>query len=225
MDRASVGKEFLAKAGYSEGCRFALDRRQERMREWENSGNDWSHHGGRRPERQRQQTGKRCWIRYCSSVEGNLVMNKGELQYYDYSLVTFIPDCDRWECVSDLYNAICNSFGTSLTAVRWQIGSDLDKQLERLNTFVDAIDLILQRMDRRWVLIFDQINRLFSRLLLIDAKDLSTLPFPFSAINNIMKRGRRIVSIISASTNNEVAYKESHRGFEECNHPCNMDLK
>ena len=50
--RVSVGKEFLAKAGYSEGCRFALDRRQERMREWENSGNEWSRHGGRRPERQ-----------------------------------------------------------------------------------------------------------------------------------------------------------------------------
>ena len=65
VDRVSVGKEFLAKAGYSEGCRFALDRRQERMGEWESSRNEWSRHGGGRPERQGKQTGKRCFIVDC----------------------------------------------------------------------------------------------------------------------------------------------------------------
>ena len=136
---------------------------------------------------------------------------------YDSSckyLVTFIPDCDRWECVGDLYTAICSSFGTTLTALMWQIGSDLDEQLVSLNNFVKAIDLILRRMDRRWVLVFDQVNRLFYRPVLDKADDLGTLPFPFSAINNIMKRGRRIVSIISASTDNEVAYKARRQGIE-----------
>ena len=84
------------------------------MREWENRGNEWSRHGGRRPERQGKRTGNpigvaqlrvensaglhhrqepqhhRCGRgrenRYCSYVEGNLVVNKGELQYYDYSI-------------------------------------------------------------------------------------------------------------------------------------------
>jgi Cdc6-like AAA superfamily ATPase len=77
-------------------------------------------------------------------------------------LVTFIPDCGQWEFVHDLYNAICSSFGTSLSALKWPVSSDLSENSLNLNTFVKAIDLILQRMGRRWVLVFDQINELFS---------------------------------------------------------------
>jgi hypothetical protein len=61
-------------------------------------------------------------------------------------------------------------------------------------------------MKKKWVLVFDQVNELFYRPELKEAEDLGSLPFPFSVINNIMRRDRRIVSIISASTDNEVAY-------------------
>jgi len=145
---------------------------------------------------------------------------------YDSSckyLVTFIPDCQEWKGVVDLYTAICRSFGTSLPALSWKIGSDKDEKMKELNTFVNAIDLILQRMNKKWVLVFDQINRLFARPELKKSVDLGTLPFPFSVINGIMK-GDRIVSIVSASANNEIAYKERHQGFEEYIHPCKMDL-
>ena len=37
-------------------------------------------------------------------------------------------------------------------------------------------------------------------------------------------QGEHIVSIVSASANNEVAYIERHLGFDEYNHPCKMDL-
>ncbi len=78
-------------------------------------------------------------------------------------------------------------------------------------------------MNKKWVLVFDQINRLFARPELNKSVDLGTLPFSFRLINSIMK-GDRIVSIISASTNNEIAYRESHRGFVEYDHPCQMNL-
>jgi len=153
----------------------------------------------------------------------NLVRN---LQYNSSCkyLVTFIPECRHWGMVDDLYTAICSSFGTSLSALKWKAGSSLDKS-GNLDTFVANIDLILQSMGKKWVLVFDQVNELFYRPELKEAEDVGSLPFPFSAINNIMKRGRRIVSIISASTDNEDAYKKSHEGFEEYNHPCNMDFK
>ena len=152
----------------------------------------------------------------------NLVRN---LQYNSSCkyLVTFIPDCQQWKDVNDLYTAICRSFGTSFSALSWKVGSDKDEKISDLNTFVNAIDLILQRMNKKWVLVFDQISRLFARPELKKSGDLGTLPFPFSIINGIMK-GNRIVSIISASANNEFAYRESHRGFVEYNHPCTMNL-
>ena len=78
-------------------------------------------------------------------------------------------------------------------------------------------------MNKKWVLVFDQINRLFARPELNKYVDLGTLPFPFRVINSIMK-GDRIVSIISASANNEIAFRERYRGFVEYDHPCQMNL-
>ena len=39
-----------------------------------------------RQEPQCHRCGQERENRYCSSVEGNLIVNKGELQYYDYSI-------------------------------------------------------------------------------------------------------------------------------------------
>ena len=108
VDRVSIGEDFLAKAGHSEGCGFTLDRGQERMREWENSRNKWIRHGVRRSEIKGKERANRQSVlhsrmkkvlictaaksrnvtdvdegresRYCSSVEGDLIINKGELQ-------------------------------------------------------------------------------------------------------------------------------------------------
>jgi hypothetical protein len=39
-----------------------------------------------RQDPQLRRCGQERKNRYCSSVEGNLIVNKGELQYYDYSI-------------------------------------------------------------------------------------------------------------------------------------------
>jgi hypothetical protein len=57
-----------------------------------------------------------------------------------------------------------------------------------------------------------------------NAKDVGVLPFPFDFMKLAMKTGH-ITSVISASANNEVAYKKSHPGFMEYNHPIAMDAE
>jgi hypothetical protein len=55
----------------------------------------------------------------------------------------------------------------------------------------------------------------------LQAKDASGLAFPFFMIERVMKTGR-ITSVISASANNEVSYKERHEGFVEYIHRIDM---
>ncbi len=141
---------------------------------------------------------------------------------YDSSceyLVTFIPDCDQWVVVGDLYTAICSSFGTSFSALSWPMGSDLNEKSTNLDTFVNAIDLILRRMKKKWVLVFDESNKLLSRFEGTKGNDLGAIPFPFSAIKRMMK-GRHIVSVVSASSDKEIG-----PGFTEYKHSCSMDLE
>ena len=68
---------------------------------------------------------------------------------------------------------------------------------------------------KQWVFVFDQINRLFARFE--TKKDVGVLDFPYSLIKQVMAPGR-ITSIISASANNEIAYKDRHEGFDEYFH-------
>ena len=72
---------------------------------------------------------------------------------------------------------------------------------------------------KQWVFVFDQINRLFARFE--TKKDVGVLDFPHYLIKQVMARGR-ITSIISASANNEIAYKEHHPGFAEYVHRADM---
>jgi hypothetical protein len=67
--------------------------------------------------------------------------------------------------------------------------------------------------------VFDQINRLFARFE--TKKDVGVLNFPYRHIKQVMAPGR-ITSIISASANNEIAYKEHHPGFDEYIHRVDM---
>jgi hypothetical protein len=67
--------------------------------------------------------------------------------------------------------------------------------------------------------VFDQINRLF--VMNNKAQDLSALEFPFKMIRGLLKGGR-IISIISASVNNEVSYKSKHPAFVAYDHIASM---
>jgi hypothetical protein len=142
---------------------------------------------------------------------------------YDSSckyLVTVIPDCQHWNDIDHLYTAICSSFGTSLSDLSWSSSPGSVSQEEHLKTFINAIDLILRRMKKKWVLVFDQINRLFTRFVRKAASQIylgCSLSFPFDVIFNMMQ-GDHIFSIVPASAKNEATYKERHSGFEEYNH-------
>lgn len=130
-------------------------------------------------------------------------------------LVTFIQDCEKFEDVYDLFDTICLSFGTSLEEIEFQIPA-LD-HYQCFHIFINAIDSFLEKSNKQWVFIFDQINRLFARPEIQRTKRLSYLPFPFYTITAVLKRGR-ITSIVSASANNEIDYDDKYRGFEEYYH-------
>jgi hypothetical protein len=81
------------------------------------------------------------------------------------------------------------------------------------------IDAILQIIGKRWVFVFDQIHWIFK---FKHAKMVGDLDFPFHAMKSVMKPGR-IISIISASVNNEASYKDHHDGFEEYIHTLRLE--
>ena len=144
----------------------------------------------------------------------SLVNTVLKLQSTGAFLVTFLPDCDSWETTTYLVNAICASFGTS----PGQLGIEgLRLSAEDLEALMGTIDIQLASLGKKWVFVFDQINKLFVKAINHEAKNASGLAFPFNMITQVRKRGR-ITSVISASANNEMAYKEHHEGFAEYIH-------
>jgi hypothetical protein len=138
-------------------------------------------------------------------------------------LVTFIPDCEQWISADHLLTQICASFGSTPKAVgipplSLTVG---DYPPSFLASIIGEIDTQLQVLGKKWVFVFDQINKLFVKPINTTARDASGLAFPFVMIKSVMKTGR-ITSVISASANNEVAYKERHEGFLEYIHRSDM---
>ena len=146
----------------------------------------------------------------------NLVrkLNYGSNSKY---LVTFIPDCFKWGSVIDLLRAICASCGIAVQPILQQLkGSGVLHQL-LLDDLITSVDAILLKLGKKWVFVFDQINKLFVKAENIHAKDATGLVSPFNYIHRVMKPSR-ITSVISASATNEMAYKETHEGFWEYFH-------
>jgi hypothetical protein len=83
------------------------------------------------------------------------------------------------------------------------------------------IDGQLAVLGKKWVFVFDQINKLFVKPMNQNARDASGLAFPFFMIKQVLKP-QRITSVIAASASNEMEYKESHEGFDEYHHITNM---
>lgn len=94
-------------------------------------------------------------------------------------LVAFIPDCEKWSTVDDLLGAICGSFGMSVDLMNSQVQGNniLDKRI--LHSLIANVDSILCKMDKKWVFVFDQINRIFVRPEISHCKDVGVFAFPF----------------------------------------------
>jgi hypothetical protein len=137
-------------------------------------------------------------------------------------LVTFFPDCEWWTNTSNFLDTVCASFGTNLE----DLGIDTIQfpqvlQSDFVDIFIKFIDTALEKLGKQWVFVFDQINKLFVKPDNLQANDASGLAFPFSLISTVMKRNR-ITSVVSASSNNELAYKDRHEGFNEYEHRTDM---
>jgi Cdc6-like AAA superfamily ATPase len=123
-------------------------------------------------------------------------------------LVTFIPDCAKWKNAQYLVNAICASFGAKYDTLGLTFFKQSKETYDQgLPDLIDAISKSLEKLGKRWVFVFDQINRLF-----VTNKDTQ---------DSVIRAGQ-IISVISASANNEVAYKDNHPSFVEHIHKASM---
>ncbi|MGH7974254.1 MAG: hypothetical protein ACREBR_01915, partial [bacterium] len=119
-------------------------------------------------------------------------------------LVTFLPDCANWHHVGYLVDMICQSFGALLEAIVSDEYDDIKPIL--LQKFINAVDAVLQKKNKQWIFVFDQVNKLFVKPGNERAKDAGSLVFPFHYIELMMKPGR-IISVTSASANNEMTFQ------------------
>ena len=125
-------------------------------------------------------------------------------------LVTFIPDCEKFEDIHDLYEYICYSFDTCTEELQFQTPSL--SQSYYFKSFVAAIDSFLLKNNKQWVFIFNDINQVFARPRFQAASDLGVLEFPLTAMKHVMKTGR-ITSVVSASADNKWFYSHETRRF------------
>jgi hypothetical protein len=125
---------------------------------------------------------------------------------------------EQWDSATFLLDMICGSFDTSLEKIKAPVlaqGQD-DYFLRQFNNVVDAIANSLAAKGKYWVFVYDQINKLFPKT---GQSSISGFQFPYSMISKIRKP-RRVISILSASANNELA--DNHESFLEYQHPVNM---
>jgi Cdc6-like AAA superfamily ATPase len=152
----------------------------------------------------------------------NLVVNleeqrdKGRSPYH----VTFIPNCDNWRTVGDFVWAVLDSFEVSAVISAATVESV--QTPGDVHMFVDLLDDMLKGKKIKWIFIFDQVNALFGRKENHDIRDVHKLPFPYYLISSVRKP-RRILSIICASTNNEISHRDRHSSFQDYIHPIRFD--
>jgi hypothetical protein len=140
----------------------------------------------------------------------NLVLKLQRSRKY---LVTFVPDCGRWLHPKFMLQMICGSFGTTPAGVGWS-GQVTD---DALDDFAKQIEMLLAARKKRWVVVFDQINKLFTKCR---TDKMAGLENQYQMIHTIRSVGR-VISVISASANNEVA--DDHTSFTAYNHKIDME--
>lgn len=76
--------------------------------------------------------------------------------------VTIIPNCDEWEDEFYFFRVLLQSVGVKLETVR-RLLVHVPSGPEQMMALIDDIDTVLTEHGKRWVFIFDQINRIFAR--------------------------------------------------------------
>jgi hypothetical protein len=135
----------------------------------------------------------------------NLVL---KLQWTGDYLVTFVPDCMRWNTEDFLLRMICQSFGaTPYGPVGVAVGdpprgSGGSVQGD-FHLIIKAIAQHVTRKKKQWVFIFDKIDMLFAKEP--GARTISSLRFPFYMVERVLSLGA--MSIVSDPPNNDDAQK------------------
>jgi hypothetical protein len=128
-------------------------------------------------------------------------------------LVTFVPDCGKWDFPIFMLQMICGSFGTNPANFGW---SDQVTASE-VSSIATSIESLLAAREKRWVVVFDQINKLFTTCM---TDKFVRLENQYQMIQNIRSVGR-VISVISTPSNNEVA--DDHTSFTTYNHKIDME--
>ena len=131
-------------------------------------------------------------------------------------LVTFIPYCKDWQDKEYFLRTVCASLGIDANDLGLKMSIANPLSIEILRNVVTVIGGLLRKHGLKWVFMFDQINTLFTHNP--HARKLTELPEPFRLVDDVL-RSQLVTSVIAASANNEVVYKESHEDFTEYIHP------
>jgi hypothetical protein len=136
-------------------------------------------------------------------------------------IVTFVPDASHWSTTKYLVETICRSMSTTLEHLGLTAAVDTPEAIE------DFAKVICEALTRRnennprevcWILVVDQLNRIFGRPGYENCKDVGVLPLPFSLMSNLNVNPHAQV-VVSASANNSTFYKHNHEGFTAYDHP------
>jgi hypothetical protein len=141
-------------------------------------------------------------------------------------IVTFIPDVEQWDTGVEFIDFICRSLGTDSVALGITEAMATDNGLKTLCSIVsNALDE--RNKDKgesekvHWILVFDQLNRIFGRPEFQAAKDIGVLPLPFKLMKTL-NTYPYVHTVVSASANNCSSYRENHQGFKVYNHALRM---
>jgi Cdc6-like AAA superfamily ATPase len=139
----------------------------------------------------------------------------------DGHIVTFIPDCEKWNDSFFFIQAVCRSLGATASGLGITSTSFNDS-----TTYWDFAETIVQSLEQlnknknekvHWILVFDQINRIFGRQGNEKLKDVGVLPLPFQMMKTL-HCFENVHTVISASADNTLSYKENHEGFRTYDH-------
>lgn len=106
-------------------------------------------------------------------------------------IVTFIPVCEPWRDYMYLIDAVCRGLGTTASKLGITPASFDGNTFNRdfAETVVESLKLLNRNKPEaenvRWILVFDQLNRLFGRKENENLKDVGVLPLPFRLMKTL----------------------------------------
>jgi hypothetical protein len=142
----------------------------------------------------------------------------------DGHIVTFVPDCERWDTARYLLQAICRSLGTTMEKLGFTV---VLPEPDVAKIFVEIMVEALKRLNEnkhtevRWILVVDQLNKIFGRPGYEGCKDIGVLPLPFKLMKTL-NTSKYVQVVVSASANNSTSYRDNQRGFRTYDHPLFM---